>query len=172
LIAERWFQPVFKPLAGVAAPCSENLAAARATLSMYRKILIANDSSPGAQRAFGVALELAKRDRASLHMVTVEELPWFPASIDEVEEEKAEAEHHLAAMVGQARVDAQAAQVAIEIHLVPGHPVQKIVGLIEGQGCDLLVVGFSGHTRLYEQIIGSTTERLVRLAPCSVLVVK
>ena len=36
----------------------------------------------------------------------------------------------------------------------------------------LLVVGFMSHTRLYEQIIGSTTERLVRLAPCAVLVVK
>jgi nucleotide-binding universal stress UspA family protein len=35
-----------------------------------------------------------------------------------------------------------------------------------------LVVGFMGHTRLYEQIIGSTTERLVRLAPCAALVVK
>jgi hypothetical protein len=29
LIAERWFQPLFKPLAGVAAPGSENPAAAR-----------------------------------------------------------------------------------------------------------------------------------------------
>jgi hypothetical protein len=27
------------------------------------------------------------------------------------------------------------------------------------------------HTRLYEQIIGSTTERLVRLALCTILVV-
>jgi nucleotide-binding universal stress UspA family protein len=35
-----------------------------------------------------------------------------------------------------------------------------------------LLVGFMGHTRLYEQIIGSTTERPVRLAPCTILVVK
>jgi nucleotide-binding universal stress UspA family protein len=46
------------------------------------------------------------------------------------------------------------------------------VALVNEQHFDLLVVGFMGHTRLYQQIIGSTTERLVRFAPCSVLVVK
>jgi nucleotide-binding universal stress UspA family protein len=50
--------------------------------------------------------------------------------------------------------------------------VHAIVALINEQQFELLVVGFMGHTRLYEQIIGSTTERLVRLAPCAVLVVK
>ena len=37
---------------------------------------------------------------------------------------------------------------------------------------DVLVVGFMGHSMLYNRIIGSTTDRLVDLAPCSVLVVK
>ena len=53
---------------------------------MYKKILVANDGSPGALRALSAALRLAKQEGAALHMVTVEELPWFPASIDEVEE--------------------------------------------------------------------------------------
>jgi nucleotide-binding universal stress UspA family protein len=139
---------------------------------MYRKILVANDGSPGASRALGAALTLAKQDRAALHMVTVEELPWFPASIDEVEEEKSEANHRLAPMLEAAQAQAQAAGVTIETHLLPGHAVQAIAALIKEQHFDLLVVGFMGHTRLYQQIIGSTTERLVRLAPCSVLVVK
>jgi len=52
-------------------------------------------------------------------------------------------------------------------------PVSRtIVALINEEHFELLVVGFMGHTRLYEQIIGSTSERLVRLAPCAVLVVK
>jgi nucleotide-binding universal stress UspA family protein len=105
-------------------------------------------------------------------MVTVEELPRFPATIDEVEEEKAEANHRLVPVIESARAQAQAAGIAIETHLVPGHPVHAIVALINEQQFDLLVVGFTGHTRLYEQLIGSTTERLVRLARCAVLVVK
>ena len=139
---------------------------------MYKKILVANDGSPGALLALTAALTLAKRDGAALHMVTVEELPWFPASIDEVDEEKAEANHRLAPLIETARAQAQAAGVAFETHLLPGHAVQTIVKLVNEQRFDLLVVGFMGHTRLYEQIIGSTTERLVRLAPCAVLVVK
>jgi nucleotide-binding universal stress UspA family protein len=96
----------------------------------------------------------------------------IPASIDEIEEEKAEANHRLAPIVDAARAQAQAAGVAMEIQVLPGHAVQTIVALVNEQRFDLLVVGFMGHTRLYQQIIGSTTERLVRLAPCSVLIVK
>ena len=139
---------------------------------MYRKILVANDGSPGALKALAGAIETAKRDGAALHLITVEELPRFPASIDEVEEEKTEANHRLAPVIEAARAQAQAAGIALETHLLPGHPVHTIVALINEEHFELLVVGFMGHTRLYEQIIGSTTERLVRLAPCAVLVVK
>jgi nucleotide-binding universal stress UspA family protein len=139
---------------------------------MYQKILVANDGSPGALKALAAAIELAKRDGAALHMVTVEELPRFAASIDEVEEEKAEANHRLLPVIEAARAQGQAAGVALESHLIPGHPVHAIVALVNEKQFELLVVGFMGHTRLYQQIIGSTTERLVRLAPCAVLVIK
>jgi nucleotide-binding universal stress UspA family protein len=139
---------------------------------MYQKILVANDGSPGALKALAAAIELAKRDGAAIHMVTVEELPRFPASIDEVEEEKAQANHRFAPVIETARAQAQAGGIALEAHLLPGHPVHTIVALVNEEHFELLVVGFMGHTRLYEQIIGSTTERLVRLAPCAVLVVK
>ncbi len=78
----------------------------------------------------------------------------------------------MAPVLEGARAQAQMAGLALETHLLPGHPVQAIVALITEQHFDLLVVGFMGHTQLYRQIIGSTTERLVRLAPCAVLVVK
>ena len=58
---------------------------------MYSRILVANDGSPGGQKALSGAIELARKLSAELHMVTVEELPRFPASIDEVAEEKDEA---------------------------------------------------------------------------------
>ena len=49
---------------------------------------------------------------------------------------------------------------------------EAIVVLVKDRGFDLLVVGFMGHSQLYERIIGGTTDRLVRLVPCTVLVVK
>ncbi len=139
---------------------------------MYRKILVANDGSPGALKALTAAIALARSDAAQLHMVTVEELPRFPASIDEVDETKTEENHRFAPIIDTARAQARAAGIAIETHLLPGHPVHSIVGFVTEQHFDLLVVGFMGHTQLYQQIIGGTADRLVRLAPCAVLVVK
>ena len=139
---------------------------------MYSRILAANDGSPSSLKALDTAIELARQVSAELHMVTVEELPRFPASIDEVAEEKDEANHRFAPIIAAAKAQASASGVKIETHLIPGHVAEAIVGLIKNRGFDLLVVGFMGHSQLYERIIGGTTDRLVRLAPCAVLVVK
>lgn len=139
---------------------------------MYSKILAANDGSTGGQKALAVAIELARKVSAELHMVAVEVLPRIPASIDEVAEEQTEANHRFAPVLASAETQAKASGVAIETHLIPGHVVEAIVRLIDERGFDLLVAGFMGHSQLYERIIGGTTDRLVRLAPCAVLVVK
>ena len=139
---------------------------------MYKRILVANDGSPGGLKALTAALAIARSNDAELHMITVEELPRFPATIDEIDEEKTEANHRLAPVIAAARADAAAAGVRIEVHLLPGHVVEAVVGLINECAIDLLVVGFMGHSALYQRIIGGTTDRLVRLAPCAVLVVK
>ena len=139
---------------------------------MYRKILIANDGSEGAGRALRTAISLASVLRAELHMISVEELPRFPATIDEVHEEKQEANRIFDRVIARARVQAKAARVKIETHVVAGHAVPSIVEFIEREGCDLLVIGYMGHSALYNRLIGSTTDRLVELAPCQVLVVK
>ena len=139
---------------------------------MYDKILVANDGSAGGQKALTAAIELARRLSTELHMATVEELPRIPASIDEVAEEKTEANHRFAPVIEAAKVEAQRAGVTLETHLLPGHVVEAIARLINERGFDLLVAGFMGHSQLYERIIGGTTDRLVRLVPCSVLVVK
>jgi nucleotide-binding universal stress UspA family protein len=115
---------------------------------------------------------MARPTGAELHMIIVEELPRFPATIDEIDEEKTEADHRVAPVIAAARAEAAAAGVTLEVHLVPGHAVEAIVGLVKERQIDLLVVGFMGHSALYERVIGGTADRLVRLSPCTVLVVK
>ena len=53
---------------------------------MFHKILHANDGSDHAFHAFALALQMAKQDEADLHMVSVEEIPYLPESIEEVRE--------------------------------------------------------------------------------------
>jgi len=67
---------------------------------------------------------------------------------------------------------AQAQGVKLTPHVVVGHPVSAIVDFANNGKFDLLFVGFMGHTALYNRVIGSTADRLVEHAPCSVFVVK
>jgi nucleotide-binding universal stress UspA family protein len=46
------------------------------------------------------------------------------------------------------------------------------VDFVKERKYDLLVIGFMGHSALYDRVMGGTCQNLVRLAPCSVLVVK
>jgi nucleotide-binding universal stress UspA family protein len=139
---------------------------------MYQRILIANDGSDGAAKALVVALKLAHRLKAKLHMICVEEMPRVPATIDEVVEDKLEQNHRFEQVIARAQLQARAARVKLETHVVPGHAVPSIIEFIERDGFDLLVIGYMGHSALYNRLIGSTTDRLVELAPCHVLVVK
>ena len=139
---------------------------------MFARILHANDGSERAFKALEAALELAKRYGSELHMICVEEMPRFPATIDEIVEETAAANHFYRPVAERARELARTHGVALAVHVVAGHPVQRIADFVKERRCDLLVIGFMGHSALYERVIGGTADRLVRLAPCAVMVVK
>jgi nucleotide-binding universal stress UspA family protein len=139
---------------------------------MFSKILVASDGSPGASKALNAAIELSRRLHATLHMVCVEELPRFPVTIDEVIEESTAAQKVFDDVILTARKQAKAAHVKLEAHVIAGRAVSSIVEFVESERFDVLVVGFMGHSALYNRLIGGTTDRLVELAPCQVLVVK
>jgi nucleotide-binding universal stress UspA family protein len=139
---------------------------------VFTLIVVANDGSEGGFKALTLGCDLAKRCGAALHMISVEELPDFPASIDEIVEIKDAENHKYHDVLEQARAIAAASGVALAAEVVAGHAVASVVERVKALKADLLVVGFMGHSALYERIIGGTTDRLVRLAPCPVLVAK
>ena len=139
---------------------------------MFKRIVIANDGSPGGFRALSLACDVAKRYGASLHMISVEELTNIPASVDEVIETKMEENHKFHDVLAETRVIAKKKGIKIHAEVVAGHAVTAIIAHVKAKKADLLIVGFMGHSALYERIIGGTADRLVRLAPCPVLVAK
>ena len=139
---------------------------------MYRKILIASDGSDGARKALSTAIELSKRLGAELNMVSVEELPRFASSVDEIVEDKQDQNQRFARVIREARRAAEVEGIRLSARVVAGRAVPTIVELVEREGFDLLVIGFMGHSAIYNRLIGSTTDRLVELAPCPVLVAK
>jgi len=139
---------------------------------MFEKMLHANDGSEGAFAALAVAFDLARRHRAELHMVCVEEIQRMPGSRAEVIGEKELANHKFEEVIQRAKAEAKRKQATIETHLLVGHPVKAISEFIKAKGFDVLVIGYVGHSQVYSMLIGGTAERLVRLAPCTVIVVK
>jgi nucleotide-binding universal stress UspA family protein len=49
-----------------------------------------------------------------------------------------------------------------------GHAPERIVAEIRTEGYDLLFIGAYGHSRIVEMVLGSTTEYVLRNAPCPV----
>jgi nucleotide-binding universal stress UspA family protein len=139
---------------------------------MFKQIVVANDGSDGGFKALTMACDLAKLHRSRLRMISVEVLPDFPASVDEIVEEKEAQNHRFHEVLQRARGIAKAKGVKLEIDVLAGHAAASIVERAKALKADLLVAGFTGHSALYERIIGGTADRLVRLAPCPVLVVK
>ena len=72
----------------------------------------------------------------------------------------------------RAREMAEEKHVKLSTHVIAGHPVRHIVELAKELKVDLLVIGATGHSALYERLIGSRADRIVQLAHCPVLVVK
>ena len=141
---------------------------------MFRKIVVAFNESPESQRAFLVALKLAKSLNAELQAVTaIGELPAYTAfagiadsSISRVLEEDRRVFY--AKLQDHARAQVESYGIGFHSYLVEGREVEAIVDFLRQQKADLLVVGL--HQRdLYIARLWSTVFELAQDAPCSVL---
>jgi nucleotide-binding universal stress UspA family protein len=105
-------------------------------------------------------------------MICVEEIDYMPEFIEEVREETGTAARRFHKVVQRAMAMAQESRVALQPHVVAGHPVHDIVDLAARLKAELLVIGARRHSEIYERLIGSRADRIVQLAPCPVMVVK
>ena len=140
---------------------------------MFQKILVAYDGSEGSRRALLAGIELAKRLGAELHTISVmEHLPHYAATVGEVKEAQEEFQEYFQTLAKQARDLAVLRGVEIETIIKPGHEVETIITYAREGSFDLLLIGFAGHSNIWGRVMGSTTQNLSRLAPCSVMIVK
>ncbi len=137
-----------------------------------KKILVGVDGSAGSIKALNEAVNLAKSFGSEIETVSVEEIPNFSDTIGEIVEEKKAEDGKYGSAIRKAKEMAKAHGVKIHTHVIIGHEVKTIIEFIKKHGYDLLVIGSMGHSALYDRVMGSTCQSLVRLAPCSVMVIK
>ena len=138
-------------------------------------ILVPTDFSEYADSALDYAIELAKVLQARLivlyvfHLssLTLGEAP--PAVLDDT---LAAMETNAQHQVQMALARVQEAGLQGDSMIVEGIPFQVIIETAESQDIDLIVMGTHGRTGLTHALMGSVAEKVVRLAPCPVLVTR
>lgn len=149
------------------------------TASLFKDIAFCTDFSNHADEAFTVAKDLAWHYGATLHIVhvmvnfsvspplhtTYMPIEYDPKFVEEVTVAATEAI--------QSRYIANLKEKQPhQVHLLSGYSSTEILRLAKEIPLDLIVMGSHGLTGLAHVLFGSTADRVVRKAPCSVLTVR
>jgi nucleotide-binding universal stress UspA family protein len=140
---------------------------------MHEVIAVAVDGSEGGYAAVREAAELARRFNARLLAISVEEgLPRYAALMGEVDEFLGEKDRYFAEVGREARRIAADHGVALRHEVRIGHAADLIVRFVEEVGADLVVMGYKGHSRIAQFVIGTTAQKVNAYSRASVLIVK
>lgn len=145
---------------------------------MYRRILVPMDGSATAQRGFEEALGLAKAFDASLVLLHVVE--YYPVMMEMAtsttwEQVSESLRDEGRRVLDRAHEAAQSAGIASEARLedaAAARVCDVIVAQARERHCDLIVMGTHGRRGLEHALIGSDAERVVRMSPVAVLLVR
>ena len=139
------------------------------------RILVPIDFSSSSHTALDVATELADKFNAELFLLNVvPESPTvaLPEGVTEqslVEAAKKQAEHHLAISKKSLGGKGIKVQTVVEV----GYDVAgTILEYIERDKIDQVVISTHGCSGWYPTVFGSITEKIVKLAPCPVLLLR
>jgi universal stress protein A len=144
-------------------------------MAHFREILVPVDHSIHSSEAIRVAAELAGCNSAHIILVNVYEP--VEAVIPEAYWVVAPAQEQLRVAALQKKLDEAANELRaagaadFEIRLLRGAVDEQIVTCARERRCDLIVMGTHGRRGVQRLLLGSVAERVLRTAPCSVLVV-
>jgi universal stress protein A len=142
-------------------------------MAVWKRICCPVDYSDASRTALVEAAELARRIDGKLTVVSVSEIEPAAVTFDAPpvtsRQETGEARRALDRWVGDA---AAIAPGRVRGELLSGEPATEIVKFLRDGRFDLVAMGTHGRRGLERLMLGSVTERVVRAAPCSVLVVR
>ena len=135
-----------------------------------KTILLTTDLSETAARAVGPATTLARRLGAKIVLAhVVETYPMEVTALDFTDALRrlaATAQRELARLATTAPFRG----IEVEICVSSGKPWVEIVRLAEERGAEVIVMAMHGRGFVSRVVMGSVTEKVLRHAPCPVLV--
>jgi universal stress protein A len=140
-----------------------------------KKILVPIDFSPMSKKAFQYALRFAEQfgcEIVLLHVVepvsAIAGTPLVVNTFAQPEYDTLAAEAELASLAASSRNCPNSFTSAVRT----GHAPNEITKAAKDLDVDLIMIATHGYTSWRHLCIGSTAERVVRAAPCPVLVVR
>jgi len=147
---------------------------------VYHKILLPMDGSENARRAGKHAIWIADASDADIIVLNVIE-PYYPqisalpnfseVVYDELREEGKNAVEFFKQDLETNQCNGICKNIRLTTKINEGKAYIEILRTIKKENIDLVVIGASGRHGLDRFLLGSVTERVVREANCSVLVV-
>lgn len=140
---------------------------------MLKRILVAYDFSDYSELALNYGLSLAQEHQAELHLLHVlpdgsvnePELSWYPLGKDT-------AYHQAARRLQRAIPEETYLWCEIKHAVVEGQPYREILNYAEKHAIDLISLGAHGAGFGMRALFGSNVDRVLRQAPCPVLVAR
>jgi nucleotide-binding universal stress UspA family protein len=132
-----------------------------------RKILVGYDGSEPSQRALDYAARLADGGVVTVASVVpnIADVP-YAGMADPFAEENADR------LLAEAKTFLEEHDVSAATVEPVGDAADKLIRTAEDQGVQLIIVGTRGQNAFERLLAGSVSTRLVRDAPCDVLVVR
>ncbi|MGB1242007.1 MAG: universal stress protein [Chitinophagales bacterium] len=142
------------------------------------KILVPTDFSSCANNAVDVALQIANQLKGEVHFYHRMDIPhiWNELSAEEksvfTETQVNIKKAHQALNILERQSKETYPNVRITTTFSQGHLISTIGQYVDNFDIDLIVMGSHGASGINEWLIGSNTQKLVRLAHCPVLTIK
>jgi len=139
-------------------------------------LLVPTDFSENAGKALALAKEVARGSNAALHLVHIVEPVVYPADwsyaqvgFADIEQElQTNAERELGVLADALRAEG----FTVETVVRKGRASDEICNYAKEKGISIIAIGTHGRSGLEHFLFGSTTERVLRKAPCPVLSVR
>ena len=144
---------------------------------MFTKIVVGTDGSDTAAMAVALAVDLAQRSGATLHLVSAYKDPATSIAVAHAGAVAVADGSLTAAAVKSASEEllSDAAKgvesVPVETHAIAGAPADVLISVAESVGADLIVVGSKGMKGA-RRLIGSVPNSVAHRSPCHVIIAK
>jgi nucleotide-binding universal stress UspA family protein len=139
-----------------------------------RRILVPVDFSDSSARALGHAAGLAAESGRSLIVVHVvpADYGWLGIGRDELRDLDRSLQRQAADRLRTFADENVGHKVPADLEVRVGQPAEEIVMAARESKCDSIVISTRGLTGLDRYLIGSVADRVARLAPCPVVLVR